>query len=117
MAGDRTHDALFSLNGVSYVIEGPYWVKFEVKEVAVTAERPHGLDYSFTLHDGDGERILGFDNAHAITEVSGPGARTRVEYDHKHRGERVRFYDFTDAATLIVDFWAEVDKVLLERSS
>ena len=53
-------------------------------------ERPHGLNYSLTLHDDEGERLLGFDNAHAIREGSGPGARTRNEYDHKHSGEQVR---------------------------
>jgi hypothetical protein len=62
------------------------------------------LDYSLTLHDGDGQRILGFDNAHAITEISGPGAKTRIEYDHTHKGERVRFYDYKDAVTLVTDF-------------
>jgi hypothetical protein len=30
------------------------------------------------LHDGNGERLLGFDNAHPIREVTGPGARTRI---------------------------------------
>ena len=77
--------------------------------------KPHGLDYSLTLHDGDGQRILGFDNAHAIKEGSGPGAKTRIEYDHAHKGERVRFYDHTDAGALVTDFWTEVDKILKGR--
>jgi hypothetical protein len=38
----------------------------------VTPERPHGLKYSLTLHAEDGARLLGFDNAHRITEGSGP---------------------------------------------
>lgn len=61
--------------------------------------------------------LLGFDNAHSISEGNGPGARTRIEYDHKHAGERVRFYDYQDAGTLVADFWAEVDKILQQRSS
>ncbi len=73
------------------------------------------MDYSITLHDGDGRRILGFDNAHAITEGSGPGAGTRIEYDHTHKGERVRFYEYRDAITLLTDFWTEVDRILRER--
>jgi len=97
------------------VIEGNIRVKFEVKKVAVTAEKPHGLDYSLTLHDGNGERLLGFDNAHAVKEGTGPGARTRIEYDHKHKGERVRFYDYKDAMGLLTDFWKEVEQVLKER--
>jgi hypothetical protein len=59
--------------------------------------------------------LLGFDNAHAIKEGSGPGARTRIEYDHRHKGERVRFYLYKDAATLLADFWADVDLILKER--
>jgi len=98
-------------------VEGAFWVKFEVKQAPATAEKPHGLDYSLTLHDGESERLLGFDNAHSIREGSGPGARTRIEYDHKHKGDRVRFYVYEDAATLLADFWTEVDFILKERST
>jgi hypothetical protein len=82
----------------------------------VTPERPRGIRYSLTLHAEDGARLLGFDNAHGITEGSGPGARTRIEYDHKHKGERIRFYDYKDAGSLLVHFWAEVETILQERS-
>jgi hypothetical protein len=118
MRHDPTLDTLLYLDGVSYVVEaeGACWVKFVVKRVPATPERPHGLDYSLTLHDSDGERLLGFDNAHAVQEVSGPGARTRIEHDHKHRGKRVRFYTYSDAATLLADFWKEVNRILDERS-
>jgi ribosomal protein S18 len=115
MTRDTSLDNLLYLDGVSYVVDGPFWVKFEVRQVPESPEKPHGLDYSLTLHDGDGQRILGFDNAHAIKEGSGPGAKTRIEYDHTHKGERVRFYDYTDAATLLSDFWTEADKILEER--
>jgi len=117
MRKDHSLDHLLELDGVSYAIHGPFWVKFEVKQAPVTPEKPHGLDYSLTLHDGDGERILGFDNAHPIQEGSGPGAKTRIEYDHKHKGERVRFYAYKDAGTLLTDFWMEVDKILEQRST
>ena len=118
-AMDRDHnlDTLLRLDGETFVVEGNFWVKFEAKQVPTTPEKPHGLDYSLTLHDGDGERLLGFDNAHPIREGAGPGARTRIEYDHKHKGERVRFYDYEDAVTLLTDFWAEVDSILQERST
>jgi len=59
--------------------------------------------------------LLGFDNAHAVREGSGPSARTRIEYDHTHRGARVRFYDYADAATLLADFWTEVEAILDKR--
>jgi len=114
---DSSLDNLLLLDGERFVVEGGFWVKFEIKQVSATAERPHGLDYSLTLHDAAGERLLGFDNAHSIREGSGPGARTRIEFDHKHKGERVRFYEYEDAATLLSDFWEEVDKILDERST
>lgn len=115
MVIDRSLDNLLPLDGESFVVEGGFWVKFEVRRITPTAEKPHGLDYSLTLHDHSGERLLGFDNAHAIREGSGPGARTRIEYDHKHKGQRVRFYEYKDAVTLLTDFWAEVDTILKER--
>ena len=92
---DRDHslDTLLELDGVMYAVDdtGCCWVKFEVARIDATQERPHGLRYSLTLHDEKGTRPLGFDNAHPIREGSGPGARTRIEYDHKHAGERIRF--------------------------
>ena len=104
MKRDRSLDTLLELDGETFVVEGLFWVRFEVKQVPASSQRPHGLDYSLTLHDARGKRLLGFDNAHAIKEGSGPGARTRIEYDHRHRGHRVRFYEYTDAATLLADF-------------
>lgn len=93
-----------------------WWVKFEVKTCAVSPQQPHGIKYSLTLHDGDGRRVLGFDNAHPIAGGTGPGAPACTEYDHRHAGERIRRYDYRDAGTLVADFWQEVAKVLQQRS-
>jgi hypothetical protein len=117
MKRDRSLDTLLVLDGETFVVEGLFWVRFEVKQIPVSPEKPHGLDYSLTLHDANGKRLLGFDNAHTIKEGSGPGARTRVEYDHRHKGQRIRFYDYKDAATLLADFWTDVDLILKEGKS
>lgn len=116
---DFALDTLLLLDGDTFVVdaEGKCWVKFVVKRVEVSPERPHGLDYSLTLHDEDGERLLGFDNAHPVHETSGPGARTRIEFDHKHSGERIRFYPYEDAASLLAEFWTEVEAILQKRST
>jgi hypothetical protein len=116
---DVSLDVLLLLDGESFVVHSDdgCWTSFMVKRVPATSERPHGLRYSLTLHDGYGERLVGFDNAHAIQEGAGPGAKTRIEYDHKHVGERIRFYEYADAATLLADFWNEVDNILRMRSS
>jgi hypothetical protein len=114
---DHSLDTLLLLDGETFVVAGAFWVKFVVKQVPPSPQKPHGLDYSLTLHDADNQRLLGFDNAHPITEGTGPGAQTRVEYDHKHKGERVRFYLYADSSALMGDFWAEVDVILQERST
>ncbi len=115
---DASLDALLLLDGEIFFADetGRHWVKFVVKRVPATSERPHGLSYWLTPHDESGVRLLGFDNAHAIRERSGPGARTRTEHDHRHTGEAVRFYAYRDAATLLADFWEQVESILEKRS-
>jgi hypothetical protein len=117
MDHDPSLDTLLLLDGGTFVVEGNSRVKFEVKRVSSLPEKPHGLDYSLTLHGGDGERLLGFDNAHPIREGAGPGTRTRIEYDHKHKRKRVRFDEYKDAMSLLADFWKEVESILKQRST
>lgn len=61
-------DMLLYLDGQMLFVgpEGGYWVKFVVTLVPVSPEKPHGLDYSLTLHGPSGERLVGFDNAHPV---------------------------------------------------
>ena len=110
-------DALLDLDGQVYVVDptSNHWVKFSVKRVAPSPERPHGLSYSLTLHTEDGERLVGFDNAHHVRTSNRPGGRLRKQHDHKHRLRSIRTYEYRDAAALLTDFWAEVDAVLEER--
>ena len=112
---DPSLDTLLGLDGETFVADAErrHWVKFVVKRVSTSAERPHGLSYSLTLHDEKGERLVGFDNAHAPPSKRGQGRR--VEHDHRHRLRTIRPYEYLDAATLLVDFWAEVAAVLKER--
>jgi len=111
-------DSLLDLHGQTlFVDEAGYWVKFIVFRTEATRERPHGLSYSLTLHAPDGARLVGFDNAHPLRERQGPGTRRRRESDHRHRLKSIGPYDYKDAATLLEDFWTEVDEVLRERGS
>lgn len=112
MTGDPTLDVLLDLDGLVLVVdpEGGHWARFTVTRVPATPEKPHGLDYSLTLHGPKGERLVGFDNAHPV------GKQQRgAPQDHQHRLRVVRPYDYQDAATLLADFWAAVDAVLRER--
>jgi hypothetical protein len=114
---DPGADVLLDLDGQVFVVDakGRYGVRFSVNRVVSTPERPHGLKYSLTLHGPGGERLIGFDNAHAVRESRGPGGKRRGALDHKHRLGTVRPYRFKDPATLLVDFWAEVDQLLKEK--
>jgi hypothetical protein len=109
---DPVLDTLLDLDGLTFVVdpEGGHWVRFVITKVPPTPERPQGLDYSLTLHGRNGERLVGFDNAHPV------GKQKRgAPQDHHHRIRTVKPYDYTDAATLLADFWKEVDAVLKER--
>ena len=111
-------DTLLDLHGQTLFVDDiGHWVKFVVMRTEATAERPHGLSYSLTLHAPDGERLVGFDNAHAVREGRGPGGRRCRERDHRHRLRSIRPYEYTDAAALLEDFWKEVDEVLRERGA
>ena len=69
-----------------------------------------GTDYSLTLHGLEGERLVGFDNAHSVARQ-----KRGEPQDHRHRPRTIRAYEYQDAATLLADFWATVDAVLRER--
>jgi hypothetical protein len=114
---EYTLEFLLAFDGHVHHLEGGYRLKFEIRRVASTPARPHGLSYSFTLHAPDGTRLIGFDNAHAVPAA---GSRFKVSpeaSDHWHRTEHDsgRPYKFTDAATLIDDFFDEAERVLRER--
>lgn len=90
--------------------EGGHWVRFVVTRVPVSPEKPHGINYSLTLHGPDGERLVGFDNARPVGRPKLGAPR-----DHRHRLRSIRPYEYRDAATLLADFWTMVDTVLRER--
>ena len=76
-ARDPTLDVLLYLDGQVLVVdpEGGHWVRFVVTRVPVSPEKPHGIDYSLTLHGPEGERLVGFGNAHRLR---GKGAVSRT---------------------------------------
>jgi hypothetical protein len=94
-----------------------YWVKIEAWRVEPTDAVPHGIRYALSRHEPYGDRILGYDNAHAVKlpnkfKYSG----RRLTYDHKHRhvNDKGVPYEFQDAQQLMIDFFCEVDRVLQE---
>lgn len=115
-SSEHTLEFLLAFNGRIHHLEDGYWIKFEIKRVEVTAARPHGLSYSFTLHAPDGKRLVGFDNAHAVAAAGsrlGPQPKTNDHW-HRTRNDPGRPYEFTNAETLVEDFFNEVERVLAE---
>lgn len=116
MNRDDGLDTLLDLDGHLIDQGDGYWVKIEVRRLSrITKERPHGIRYSLTLHGPDGQRIIGYDNAHAIIPIKGNEyAGDRTFYDHRHRAidDRGSPYQFSDAYQLLRDFFEDVDRVL-----
>jgi hypothetical protein len=117
MERDPSLDTLLDLDGQLLVVdpEARHWVRFVACRVPVSAARPHGIEYSLTLHGPEGERLVGFDNAHAVKGQAGPGGKAGPALNHRHRLKTVRPYTYRDAATLLADFWSTVDAVLREK--
>jgi hypothetical protein len=76
MSADEDHalEFLLGFDGRIHHYADGYFIKFEIKRVLASREKPHGLRYSFTLHGPDGTRLLGFDNAHTVPAL---GSRYR----------------------------------------
>src|SRR5438874_6863183 len=77
---DPTLDVLLELNGQVLVLDpaGGHWVRFVVTRVPRSPQKPHGIDYSLTLHGPNGERLVGFDNAHPVSTRVGAASRRTI---------------------------------------
>jgi len=113
-------ETLLDLDGSILEQEAGYWIKIEVRRADVSEDVPHGIKYSLTLHDRFGTRVLGYDNAHAVTlPRKFKFAGQRQPYDHRHRTARDKgvAYSFESAQRLLEDFFSEVDLVIKEAQS
>jgi hypothetical protein len=108
---------LLAFDGRIHYLEEGYWIKFEIRRVAVTERRPHGLGYSFTLHAPDGTRLVGFDNAHGVRAKGSRFRKQPEAADHWHRtgDDPGRPYVFRNAVQLLDDFSREVERTLKGR--
>ncbi len=110
---DNSLEILLLLDGERFIIDEflGVWVKFEVK-LTDTENRIHGIKYALSLHNKNNERIMGFDNAHAIEYGGKTGVAPKRTYDHWHYDEKDKGmpYEYKNAGQLLEDFWMEVDK-------
>ncbi|MDN5937458.1 MAG: DUF6516 family protein [Salinisphaera sp.] len=111
-------ETLLDLNG-SIIDQGDgYWVKLEAWRVEVTDDIPHGIRYSLTFHEPHGERILGYDNAHAVKrpkKFKYVGRRLPFDHKHRHGSDKGVAYGFESAYRLLEDFFSDVDGVLQQE--
>lgn len=104
---DRTLEYLLMLDGEAMIVASGYWVSFRVRPIEKSEKRPQGIKYSLTLHGPKGERVLGYDNAHAPYKD-----KKHAQLDHVHKGRRTKRYFYLNAVTLLEDFWNDVHQYL-----
>jgi len=112
---DTGQDYFLSLDRQSIGYEGGYWATFRVRKVEPSEERPHGFQYSLSLHDATDDRVVGYNNAHGVDVATGPARRSKRPraLDHiNRRGKASVPYRFTTPYQLMADFFAEVDRIL-----
>ena len=113
MNPDHDLETLLSLDGFEFDFARGYQVKIEAQRIEATKGRPHGIEYSLTLHDTAGRRIYGLDNAHSARRSRRP------EFDHRHVYGRRRLvpYTYRGPVELLEDFYREVERILQERGA
>ena len=108
---DYTLETLLDLDGMIVEVGQGLWAKINAKRIKNSIiNRPFGIKYSLTLHEPNGKRLLGYDNAHNISK-----SNVDVNFDHKHKGERIVKYNYQNAEQLLADFWKDVDLILKRR--
>jgi hypothetical protein len=105
MTVDEPMQRLLEYDRRRYWLVNGWSIRLRAAITQLSEVRPHGIKYSFTLHDVDGTRLLGYDNAHGVGRA--------LAYDHRHRFRRTKEsvpYEFRGADELICDFFAAVER-------
>lgn len=106
---DSTLDRLLDLDGTVMEVGGGFRVKIEATRVPPSKAKPFGIDYSLCLFSPKNERVIGFDNAHAVFTGRPPARKREARYDHRHEGGKMKPYVYESAERLMEDFWNAVD--------
>jgi len=111
----RTDDTLVNLlmlHGEIFPMDNGYWTKFEAYLVEPSVHIPQGVRYSLTLHDKHNIRVLGFDNAHGFKPKKKKYGAHKFTWDHQHRLQIIKPYEYESAAQLLDDFWREAEMIM-----
>jgi len=114
MKHDHGLDTLLSMDGVKRIYPNKYWWMIKAYQIERSKERPHGIRYTFTLHDNHNRRIFGMDNKHVPpNRCKGYHGRI-VEFDHTHEDaeDEGTAYAFINAETLMTDFLYRVKEIM-----
>jgi Family of unknown function (DUF6516) len=113
---DRTLERLLDLDAQIFEMGDGYWVEIRATKVKPSQARPHGIDYGLCLLDPNGKRLVCFENSHPVTTGRAPSKKMSSTNDHRHgEGGKVKPYVYSNAETLLVDFWEAVEKVLKSK--
>ena len=102
---DEAMDRLLDYDRRRYWLTNGWSLRFRIAKIEASVHRPDGIKYAFTLHDVDGSRLLGFDNAHGVPRSQA--------FDHRHRfrqSAELQPYNFRGADELICDFFGAVER-------
>lgn len=106
-------ELLLQMDGEVFPMDNGFWTKFEVKKVdAVSAAIPHGVRYSLTLHNAKNQRVFGIDNAHLPKLRKKKYGAKKITWDHQHKQDTVKDYEYDSPGKLLEDFWAEVERIM-----
>ena len=110
---EHTLEWLLDYDGRRHFFVSGHFLKFEIRLVEQSDQVPHGIAYSFTFHDPERTRLLGFDNAHPVLHVGGKYVKPKPDADHWHRtiNDEGRPYTFITVEQLLEDFFTEVEKI------
>ncbi|UEM21091.1 DUF6516 family protein [Skermanella mucosa] len=108
-------EGLLDLHGSILEMGGGYWVKIVAQAIPPDQERPYGISYSLTLHHPDGSRMMGYDNAHPIRTGRSAAKADPGNFDHRHLRGKTASYLYSDAQSLLGDFWNDVNAILKEE--
>lgn len=64
-AREHSLQGLLDLDRETIEVGQGFWIAMRAKRVPQDEQRPHGIQYALTLHRPGGDRVLGYDNAHA----------------------------------------------------
>jgi hypothetical protein len=111
---DSTLYLLLDLDGEILEMGQGYWVEIHATRIPPTPEKPHGIDYSLCLFDPKDRCLVRYDNAHPI-RVNARSRKRTTTSDHVHRRKEVKPYSYSNAETLVSDFWTDVERILKKR--